>query len=160
MFLNRQIRDCSAALGATLYLPLSASSPNGLAQQDLIFAERERLLREPVDRAIPLVEAVNSNLFARLDILDASALATLKQADAAKANAIEARVRGRTGDGFGIMMGPNMSSALGQVTADAAETHTAIPGQLIRSASNATTFNPSSSPTSRRSVSRADGSCS
>jgi len=130
VFLNRQIRDRSAALGAKLDLPLAACSANGLANQDLIFAERERLLREPVDRVITLVEAVNGNLFARLDVLDAGALATLKQAEAAKANAIEARVRDRTGDGFGIMVVPNTSSALCQVTGDAAEAHAAILGRL------------------------------
>ncbi|MDP4027185.1 hypothetical protein Q8W71_31920 [Methylobacterium sp. NEAU 140] len=56
MFLNRQIRDRSAALGAKLDLPLSACGANVLAAQDLIIAERERLLREPVDRVVALVK--------------------------------------------------------------------------------------------------------
>ncbi len=64
---------------AKLDLPLRPCGPNDLAKQDLIFAERERLLREPVDRVITLVEAVNGNLFARLAVVDAAALAAVRQ---------------------------------------------------------------------------------
>ncbi|KQO99312.1 hypothetical protein ASF33_06655 [Methylobacterium sp. Leaf92] len=134
VFLNRQIRDRSAALGAKLDLPLAACGPNDLAKQDLIFAERERLLREPVDRVITLVEAVNGNLFARLAIVDAAALASVRQAEAAKADAVEALVRERKGDGkgdskgegFGVVVVPNASSVLCRVAPDAAEAHAAI----------------------------------
>ncbi|CAA2156781.1 hypothetical protein MBRA_02215 [Methylobacterium brachiatum] len=130
VFLNRQIRDRSAMLGARPDLPLAACGANDLAKQDLIFAERERLLREPVDRVITLVDAVNGNLFARLDVVEASALATAKQAEAARANEVEARVRGRTGDGFGLMAASNASSVLCQVTAQDAEAHAAILARL------------------------------
>ncbi len=41
VFLNRQIRDRSAALGAKLDLPLESCGVNDLTKQDLIFAERE-----------------------------------------------------------------------------------------------------------------------
>ncbi len=126
VFLNRQIRDRSAGLGAKLDLPLQACGPNDLAKQDLIFAERERLLREPVDRVITLVEAVNGNLFARLAVVDAAALAAVRQADAAKANEVEALVRDRKGDGFGVVVVPNPSSVLCRVTPDKAEAHAAI----------------------------------
>lgn len=131
VFLNRQIRDRSAALGAKLALPLATCGANDLAKQDLIFAERERLLREPVDRMVTLVEAVNGNLFAQLEVIDAGALATVKQAEAAKATAVEALVRGRTGEGFGLLVVPNTSSALCQVTTDAAEAHAAILARLM-----------------------------
>ncbi len=126
VFLNRQIRDRSAGLGAKLDLPLRPCGPNDLAKQDLIFAERERLLREPVDRVITLVEAVNGNLFARLAVVDAAALAAVRQADAAKANEVEALVRGAHGDGFGIVVVPKPSSVLCRVTPDKAEAHAAI----------------------------------
>ncbi|GMA74808.1 hypothetical protein GCM10025880_12250 [Methylorubrum aminovorans] len=129
VFLNRQIRDRGAALGAKLDLPLAACGPNDLAKQDLVFAERERL-REPVDRMITLVEAVNGNLFARLTIIDASALAAARQAEAAKANEIEALVRGRKGDGFGVVVVPNASSVLCRVASDQAEGHAAILDRL------------------------------
>ncbi|WP_156467599.1 peptidoglycan-binding protein [Methylobacterium sp. Leaf102] len=143
VFLNRQIRDRSAALGAKLELPLSTCGANSLAQQDLIIAERERLLREPVDRVITLVEAVNGNLFAKLDVLDAGALASVRQAEAAKANEIEALVRERKGDGFGVVGVPNSSSVLCRVAPEKAEAHAAIltrlsdrigdelPGQIV-----------------------------
>ncbi|MCF4128048.1 hypothetical protein [Methylobacterium sp. SyP6R] len=126
VFLNRQIRDRSAGLGAKLDLPLRPCGPNDLAKQDLIFAERERLLREPVDRVITLVEAVNGNLFARLAVVDAAALAAVRQADAAKANEVEALVRDRKGDGFGVVVVPNPSSVLCRVVPDKAEAHAAI----------------------------------
>ncbi|WP_289015460.1 peptidoglycan-binding domain-containing protein [uncultured Methylobacterium sp.] len=126
VFLNRQIRDRSAALGAKLDLPLSACGANDLAKQDLIFAERERLLREPVDRMITLVEAVNGNLFTKLAIVDAAALASVRQAEAAKANEVEAMVRDRKGDGFGVVVLPNSSSVLCRVAPDKAEAHAAL----------------------------------
>lgn len=126
VFLNRQIRDRSAAVGAKLDLPLAACGANDLAKQDMIFAERERLLREPIDRVISLVDAVNGNLFARLDIVEASAFAAAKQAEAARANEVEARVRGRTGDGFGIVVVPNASSVVCRVAPNDAEAHAAI----------------------------------
>ena len=66
-------------VGARPELPLAACGANDLAKQDLIFVERERLLREPVDRVITLVEAVNGNLFERLDVVEAGALAKTKQ---------------------------------------------------------------------------------
>ncbi|MFJ7436972.1 hypothetical protein ACIQW5_04860 [Methylorubrum thiocyanatum] len=130
VFLNRQIRDRGAALGAKLDLPLAACGPNDLAKQDLVFAERERLLREPVDRMITLVEAVNGNLFARLTVIDASALTAARQAEAAKANEVEALVRGRKSDGFGVVVVPNASSVLCRVAPDQAEAHAAILDRL------------------------------
>lgn len=130
VFLNRQIRDRGAALGAKLDLPLAACGANDLAKQDLVFAERERLLREPVERVISLVEAVNGNLFARLDVVAASGLTAIKQAEAAKANEVEARVHGRTGEGFGIVVVPNASSVLCRVTPNDAEAHAAILARL------------------------------
>lgn len=130
VFLNRQIRDRSAALGAKLDLPLAACGPNNLAKQDLIFAERERLLREPVDRVITLVEAVNGNLFARLAVVDAAALASARQAEAAKANEVEAQVRERKGEGFGVVVVPNASSVLCRVAPDKAEAHASILARL------------------------------
>ncbi|MFK5595877.1 hypothetical protein ACFZ8E_02550 [Methylobacterium sp. HMF5984] len=148
VFLNRQIRDRSAALGAKLALPLATCGANDLAKQDLIFAERERLLREPVDRMITLVEAVNGNLFARLEVIDAAALANAKQAEAAKANEVEARVRGRTGNGFGLVVGPNTSSALCQVTTDAAEAHAAILSRLADRIGDELPSTPVITPTS------------
>ncbi|TXN73033.1 hypothetical protein FV230_02735 [Methylobacterium sp. WL6] len=148
VFLNRQIRDRSAALGAKLALPLATCGANDLAKQDLIFAERERLLREPVDRMITLVDAVNGNLFARLEVIDAAALATVKQAEAAKANAVEARVRGRTGEGFGLVVVPNTSSALCQVTTDAVEAHAAILSRLADRVGDELPGTPVVTPTS------------
>ena len=130
VFLNRQIRDRSTTLGAKLDLPLPACGANDLAKHDLIFAERERLLREPVDRVISLVDAVNGNLFARLDIVEAGALAAAKQAEAVKANEIEARVRGRTGEGFGTLVVSNASSVVCRVTPNDAEAHAAILARL------------------------------
>lgn len=148
VFLNRQIRDRSAAIGAKLALPLATCGANDLAKQDLIFAERERLLREPVDRMISLVEAVNGNLFARLEVIDASALASAKQAEAAKANQVEARVRGRNGEGFGLVVVPNSSSVLCQVTTDAAEAHAAILARLTDRIGDELPGKPVISPTS------------
>ena len=148
VFLNRQIRDRSAALGAKLALPLATCGANDLAKQDLVFAERERLLREPVDRMITLVEAVNGNLFARLEVIDAAALATVKQAEAAKTNAVEARVRGRTGEGFGLVVVPNSSSALCQVTTDAAEAHAAILNRITDRIGDELPSTPVVTPTS------------
>lgn len=130
VFLNRQIRDRSAALGAKLDLPLGSCGVNDLTKQDLIFAERERLLREPVDRVIALVDAVNGNLFARLDVVDASTLAATKQAEAAKANEVEAKVRGKTAEGFGLVVVSNGSSVLCRVPATDAEAHSAILARL------------------------------
>lgn len=130
VFMNRQIRDRSAALGAKLDLPLGSCGANDLAQQDLVFAERERLLREPVDRVISLVEAVNGNLFARLDVVAAGALTAAKQVEAARANEIEARVRARSGDGFGIVVVPNASNVLCRIAPNDAEAHTAILARL------------------------------
>lgn len=130
VFLNRQIRDRSAALAAKLHLPLAVCGPSELTKQDLIFAERERLLREPVDRVITLIVAVNGSLFARLAVIDAGALASAKQADAAKANEVESRVRGRKGEGFGVVVVPNASSVLCRVVPDNAEAHAAILDRL------------------------------
>jgi len=130
VFTNRQIRDRSAALGAKLDLPLGPCGANDLAQQDLVFAERERLLREPVDRVISLVEAVNGNLFARLEVVAAGALTAAKQAEAVRANEIEARVHGRTGEGFGIVVVPNASSVLCRVASNDAEAQAAILARL------------------------------
>ncbi|MCJ2095121.1 hypothetical protein MKK67_21830 [Methylobacterium sp. J-072] len=149
VFMNRQIRDRSAALGAKLDLPLASCGANDLVSQDLIFAERERLLREPVNRVISLVDAVNGNLFARLNVIDASALAAVKQAEAAKANEVEAKVRSKTADGFGLVVVPNGSSVLCRVPSADAEVHAAIltrlndritdelPGQPVATATSA-----------------------
>lgn len=149
VFLNRQIRDRSAALGAKLDLPLDTCGTNDLANQDLIFAERERLLREPVNRVIGLVDAVNGNLFARLDVVEASTLAAAKQAEAARANEVEAKVRGKTAEGFGLVVVSNGSSVLCRVTSTDAEAHAAIltrlndriadelPGQPVATATSA-----------------------
>lgn len=130
VFLNRQIRDHGGALGAKLDLPLATCGQNELAKQDLVFAERERLLREPVDRVISLVEAVNGNLFARLVVVDAATLTSAKQSEAAKANEVEALVHDRKSEGFGIVAVPNASSVLCRVAPDKAEAHAAILGRL------------------------------
>ncbi len=50
----------------------------------------------------------------------------MRQADAAKANEVEALVRGAQGDGFGVVVVPNPSSVLCRVTPDKAEAHAAI----------------------------------
>ena len=98
---------------------------------------------------ISLVDAVNGNLFARLNVVDASALAAVKQAEATKANEVEAKVRGKTADGFGLVVVPNGSSVLCRVPSADAEAHAAIltrlndriadelPGQPVATATSA-----------------------
>ncbi len=148
VFLNRQFRDRSAALGARLDLPLAACAPGTLAEQDLIFAERDRLLREPVERVIALAEAVNGGLYARLTVIDASALAAARQAEAAKANEVEATVRGKKGDGFGVIVAANPSSVVCRVGDANAEAQDAILARLAKRLSDELPSQPIISPTS------------
>lgn len=130
VFLNRQIRDRSAALGARLALPLSTCVPGALPDQDLIFAERDRLLREPVDQVVALAEAVNGGLYTRLTVMDAAALASSRQAEAAKANEIEAGVRGGKADGFGLIAASIASNVVCRVGDAGSEAHDAILARL------------------------------
>ncbi|WP_187276037.1 peptidoglycan-binding protein [Methylobacterium sp. WL116] len=148
VFLNRQIRDRSAALGARLDLPLAACASGTLADQDLIFAERDRLLREPVDRVIALAGAVNGGLYTRLTVVDASALAAVKQAEAAKANEVEAMVRGRRGEGVGVIVAANASSVVCRVGDANAEAQDAILARLAERLGDELPSRPITSPTS------------
>lgn len=148
VFLNRQIRDRSAAFGAQLNLPLTVCAPSALAEQDLIFAERDRLLREPVDRVIALAEAVNGGLYARLTVVDATALAAAKQAEATKANEVEATVRQRKGDGFGVIVAANATSVVCRVGDAKAEAQDAILARLAERLGDELPGRPITSPTS------------
>ena len=148
VFLNRQIRDRTAALGARLDFPLAACAPGTLAEQDLIFAERDRLLREPVDRVIALAEAVNGGLYARLSVVDASAVAAAKQAEAAKANEVEATVRSRKGEGFGVIVAANASSVVCRIGDSNAEAQDTILSRLAERLGDELPSPPITSPTS------------
>lgn len=148
VFLNRQIRDRTAALGARFDLPLENCAPGTLAEQDLIFAERDRLLREPVERVIALAEAVNGGLYARLTVVDAAALAAARQAEAAKANEVEATVRGGKGDGFGVLVAANASSVVCRVGDANAEAQDAILARLGERLGDELPGRPITAPTS------------
>ncbi|MDP4022019.1 hypothetical protein Q8W71_05245 [Methylobacterium sp. NEAU 140] len=148
VFLNRQIRDRTAALGARLDLPLASCAPGTLAEQDLIFAERDRLLREPVDRVIALADAVNGGLYARLTVVDAAVLAATRQAEAAKANEVEATVRGRKVEGFGVIVAANDSSVVCRVGDANAEAQDAILSRLAERLGDELPSRPITSPTS------------
>ncbi len=113
-----------------LDLPLATCARTNSRSRTSFSPKRERLLREPVDRVISLVEAVNGNLFARLVVVDAATLTSAKQSEAAKANEVEALVHDRKSEGFGIVAVPNASSVLCRVAPDKAEAHAAILGRL------------------------------
>ena len=147
VFLNRQIREKVGSLGAKLDWPLGPCEPAAMPEYDLIVAERDRLLREPVDRVIALATAINGGLYARLTILEAAALSTAKQAEAVRANEVEGSVRARA-EGFGIVATSNGSSVVCRVGDTYPEAHNSILSQLSERLADELPSSPTLAPTS------------
>ncbi len=128
VFLNRQIRDRSAMWGQARPAARRCGA-NDLAKQDLIVAERERLLREAGRSGDHPGRLRSTATCSRgLDIVEASALATRNRPRAARAKRGRGARPRQDGDGFGLMVASNASSVLCQVTAQDAEAHAAILG--------------------------------
>src|SRR4029079_8169071 len=112
VFLNRQIRESVARLGAKLPFDLTSCPSTGLDSFDLVIAERDLLLKEPADRVIALMEAVNRNVLAPLAVLTAAELARARDREQTQANEVETLVRGKGSPGFGVVAVRNGSTVL------------------------------------------------
>lgn len=127
IFLNRQIREKAASLGTRLSFPLPACDPAALAKIDLVIAERDRLLREPIDRVIALMEALNKGAFAPVAVLTGPEFADARRSEGAKAEEIEAAVRARRSENrFGLVALGNASSVVCKVPPSDQEAHAAV----------------------------------
>ena len=115
-----------ARLGAKLPFDLTSCPSTGLDSFDLVIAERDLLLKEPADRVIALMEAVNRNVLAPLAVLTAAELARARDREQTRGERGRDACPRKGSPGFGVVAVRNGSTVLCKVVSSDHEAHAAV----------------------------------
>ncbi len=103
-FVNEAVAREHPRLPRPIRLPASTCDSRQIGVMDLVFVNREGLLREPAAQVAVLLSAIDAGVFTKLTSLSAEDVRTRRQADAARSSEIEADVEAARRKGFGMIV--------------------------------------------------------